>query len=442
MPSKKLPRRIFAQNQRKANWPLRIAIAVLLAGAAGGAYWRFAPLGSEVLAKIPPAMAPEPATPAEAMPAPLPGEDVIAAARALLAGGDAAGARARLQPKLDTPEPAALLLAAEIDASTNNLAGARALLQQVTDKFPASAEAPLASGRIAKFLEAEGQTAAAEAIFARLRDTAPKGLRAGGLLGFARKAERENDLAGARDLYRQALADAPPESVEWNEALDQLGRLNVALIFSPAETPDSKYYAVEKGDSLTSIGIKLNTTQGLLTRANGITEDARLNLGQRLKYTPKDFRIVVERATCRIYLLDNEGIFKRYRTGLGMPGHETALGNYTIGNKQKDPVWHPQGRPPVPSGDPNNELGTRWMPLVPVDQNLPNDLGIHGTIAPETIGQYKSHGCPRMLKDDVEELYDLVVRATPVQIVERIQWDEVLKPPVLAGGGASPGTQP
>jgi lipoprotein-anchoring transpeptidase ErfK/SrfK len=53
---------------------------------------------------------------------------------------------------------------------------------------------------------------------------------------------------------------------------------------------------------------------------------------------------------------------------------------------------------------------------------LPTDLGIHGTIEPASIGQYKSHGCPRLLKEDVEELYDLVVRSTPVSIVEVIDW--------------------
>lgn len=74
----------------------------------------------------------------------------------------------------------------------------------------------------------------------------------------------------------------------------------------------------------------------------------------------------------------------------------------------------------MPPNDPANELGTRWMPLAPADAGLPTDLGIHGTIAPETIGKYESHGCPRMFKKDVEELYDLVVRSTPVEIVERM----------------------
>jgi hypothetical protein len=59
------------------------------------------------------------------------------------------------------------------------------------------------------------------------------------------------------------------------------------------------------------------------------------------------------------------------------------------------------------------------MPLVPAEPSLPTDLGIHGTIHPETVGEYSSHGCARLTNPEVEELYDLVVRSTPVTIVEK-----------------------
>jgi hypothetical protein len=58
------------------------------------------------------------------------------------------------------------------------------------------------------------------------------------------------------------------------------------------------------------------------------------------------------------------------------------------------------------------------MPLVPEQEGLPKDLGIHGTIRPETVGKHSSNGCARLYPQEVEELYDLVVRSTPVDIVE------------------------
>lgn len=331
-----------------------------------------------------------------------------------------------LQPILDKSSdpviaPQAVMLRAEVLERTNQAPEALALLEQATTKYATSPEYPGVAAQYARLLDKAGKREQARQVYQQLSDTAPPAMRATALVGMARQAEQEKNLKQARELYARAVKDAEFESTAWSDAVDALGRMNVEAIFSREETPESKYYTVAKGDTLTTIGIKLNTTQGLLTRANGITEDAKLDLGQKLKYTPKDFRIIIERSTCTLYLMDNQGLFKRYRVGLGMPGYETNLGKYTIGNKQKDPTWHKPGSTPIPPGDPANELGTRWMPLVPAEaKELPTDLGIHGTIAPDTIGLYKSHGCPRMLNSEVEELYDLIVRSTPVEIVDKV----------------------
>jgi lipoprotein-anchoring transpeptidase ErfK/SrfK/predicted negative regulator of RcsB-dependent stress response len=347
-------------------------------------------------------------------------------ARALVQQEKFDEAHALLQPILEKATdpvvaPQAMLIQAEIFERTNKAPEALALLARASTDYAASPEYPAVAAQYARMLDKAGKRDEAKQVYEQLNDSAPPSFRAAALVGMARQAEQEKQLIQARELYAKAVKDAEFSSDPWNEAVDALGRLNVAAIFSKEETADSKYYVVAKGDTLNKIGVKLNTTQGLLTRANGIVEDAKLDLGQKLKYTPKDFRILVERSTCTLYLLDNQGLFKRYRVGLGMPGYETALGKYTIGNKQKDPVWHKPGFGPIPANDPVNELGTRWMPLVPAEAKaLPTDLGIHGTIAPDTIGLYKSHGCPRLLNADVEELYDLIVRSTPVEIVETV----------------------
>ncbi len=344
-------------------------------------------------------------------------------ARELAAVQDFAGARPlleRIVEKADDPAvtPEALLLLADIEAAAGEKEAALAHLERAATQYAGSRAQPTAALRYARLLDEMGRTPEARALYDDVRrNTAPE-IRAAALVGLGRDLERQGQLAAARDQYAQAVRDAKWSGPECMEALDALGRLNVALIFSTVQTPESKTYDVQPGDSLTSIGIKLNTTQGLLCRANNLDETSTLRPGQPLKYTPKDFRIVIERSTRRLYLLDMDGVFRCYSVGLGMPGHETTLGKYKIGTKEKDPVWHKAGSEPIPAGDPRNELGTRWMPLVPIEEGLPTDLGIHGTIAPDTIGQYSSHGCARMHKEDVEELYDLVVRSTPVEIVE------------------------
>lgn len=314
--------------------------------------------------------------------------------------------------------PRAIILQADIEHFRGNEERALDLLSNAYDTFRSSPEYPYIAARKARQLEEMKRDFEARAIHESLRDNAPPEMRAMGHVGLARLAERDGDLILARDLYQHAVADALWGGTIWDDAVNALGRLNVTLIFSPQETPESRYYVVEPGDTLITIGMKLNTTQGLLMTANNIDDPGRLRLGQRLKYTPKDFKIVIERSTCTLYLLDNRGLFKRYAVGLGMAGHETTLGRYTIGNKQKDPTWFKPGSEPIPPGHPDNELGTRWMPMIPAEEGLPHDLGIHGTIAPETIGTFASRGCARMHRDDVEELYDLVVRGTPVEVVE------------------------
>lgn len=346
-------------------------------------------------------------------------------ARERLQLGDTAGAREILAAASKSrrgaaPQPQAMLLDAEIALAEGKPEAAVAALEQAMSAHAQGPERPLLAVRLARVLDTQGRHDDAAALYEDVASTAPPGLRAGAMIGLARRAERGGDLFSARGQFRAALDDAPFDSEAWNEALDELGRLNVALIFSPQETPEGRYYTVEPGDNLTGIGIKLNTTQGLLFTANGIDDATQLRVGQRLKYTPKDFRVLIERSTCRLFLLDKDGLFKRYRVGLGKPGYETTLGKYTVGNKQKDPTWFRPGGSPVPPNDPENELGTRWMPLVPAEPGLPTDLGIHGTIAPETIGHYASRGCPRLVKDEVEELFDLIVRSTPVEIVEQV----------------------
>lgn len=400
----------FATKQKKEPSLGRIIVVILLlVGAALGGVQVYYRLGDSIISR--------PEVSASVL-------DTYESARTLFEEGDLDNATQTLKPvlaRLRDPSlaPKALILQADIELASGRPEQALPFLERAMKDYSASPEYPLVTARYARLIEESGRNTEALALFEELAQTAAPGWKAAGLNGIARHLETGGDTVAARERYREALLDAPWNSAEWDEAADGLGRINSALIFSRNETPESRFYTIEPGDNLNQIGIKLNTTQGLLTIANGIEDDGtRLRPGQRLKYTPKDFRIVIERSTCRLFLLDKDGLFKRYRVGLGKPGYETTPGQYTIGNKQKDPTWFKPGAGPVPPNDPENELGTRWMPLVPNEEGLPTDLGIHGTIAPETIGHYASRGCPRMLKEDVEELYDLVVRSTPVEILD------------------------
>lgn len=97
-------------------------------------------------------------------------------------------------------------------------------------------------------------------------------------------------------------------------------------------------------------------------------------------------------------------VVKRYNDGRtvslgeGKEGHEiTAGGNIVI------PPFGTTARRYA------GVLGTRRL-------ELGDGYGIHGTDAPESIGRSVSHGCVRMLNEDIERLYPMVPIGTPVYI--------------------------
>ena len=101
--------------------------------------------------------------------------------------------------------------------------------------------------------------------------------------------------------------------------------------------------------------------------------------------------------------------------GVGRPGNDTRPGTYRIGDKQVDPMWFRPGREPVPFGDPENPLGTRWLGWEEAD-GRESSLGFHGTNDPEGIGQAVSDGCIRMYNRHVEELFDILPKEAEVVV--------------------------
>jgi lipoprotein-anchoring transpeptidase ErfK/SrfK len=51
--------------------------------------------------------------------------------------------------------------------------------------------------------------------------------------------------------------------------------------------------------------------------------------------------------------------------------------------------------------------------------------GIHGTNAPQRIGQAVSHGCIRLRNHDVEEIYREAYIGEPVEITDAVEADHV-----------------
>ena len=69
--------------------------------------------------------------------------------------------------------------------------------------------------------------------------------------------------------------------------------------------------------------------------------------------------------------------------------------------------------------NPANPIGDRWIGLEGIDEATRHmsGYGIHGTNEPQSIGQQSSMGCIRMLAQDVEVVYDVLMeRMSTVEI--------------------------
>jgi len=230
-------------------------------------------------------------------------------------------------------------------------------------------------------------------------------------MGLMDIAWREGRLTEARALGTAVLDDPALIPSERARAEKLLGDISLQLLYSREPQEGDKLYSIKPGDFITKIARENNISEELLMRINNISDPRTLSVGHRIKIPTLDFRIEVDKWANTLTLYSNGQFFKKYQVRTGAAEYMTPAGEYKVLNKKKDPQWTKPGTANIiPPGHPENELGTRWMAFDG------SQLGIHGTIRPETIGRYTSQGCVGLLKEDVEELFDLVAIGTPVVI--------------------------
>lgn len=120
-------------------------------------------------------------------------------------------------------------------------------------------------------------------------------------------------------------------------------------------------------------------------------------------------QIVVSVPDRKLALIENGEVKKVYSIAVGTQKTPSPNGEFKIVTRITGPTYYAPGK--VISPGPQNPLGTRWIGL------NQKGYGIHGTNAPKSIGKAASHGCIRMAKKDVEELFNLVRPGDRVQIV-------------------------
>ena len=127
--------------------------------------------------------------------------------------------------------------------------------------------------------------------------------------------------------------------------------------------------------------------------------------------------VTIHRRGFRVRVFKSLQLAASYPVAVGMSGHATPTGRYTIANKAVDPAWSAPDRPwagayrneVVAGGSAENPLKARWV-------GIADGVGIHGTDATYSLGTRGSHGCIRMSVPDVKRLYEQVPVGAAVMI--------------------------
>lgn len=188
---------------------------------------------------------------------------------------------------------------------------------------------------------------------------------------------------------------------------------------------------VRPGDTLSTIGRRYNIGGYEMKEANPGIDYMNPGVGNTL-IIPSRFvlpntarkGIVINLSEMRLYYYHPDGQHvTTYPVGVGQEGWDTPLGESQIVRKRENPTWV------VPDSilDKHKRLGQPIAPTMPPGPKNPlgefamntgfKNIVIHGSPYPMGIGVRSSHGCIRMLNEDIRELYQMVDVGTKVTIV-------------------------
>ncbi|HEX2092475.1 MAG TPA: L,D-transpeptidase [Longimicrobiaceae bacterium] len=121
-------------------------------------------------------------------------------------------------------------------------------------------------------------------------------------------------------------------------------------------------------------------------------------------------RLNIPEQVVRVY--DGAQLLKTYPVSVGLPGHDTPDGDFTVQRAEWNPWWRPPAREwakddKITPPGPNNPMGRVKLFFAPY-------YYLHGTPHEKDLGTPASHGCVRMRNADAIELATLLHhRANP-----------------------------
>jgi hypothetical protein len=227
--------------------------------------------------------------------------------------------------------------------------------------------------------------------------------------GAFEQAKRELDSGRLAEAHYQLSrwyeepGLSPAEQQQLTEVLDQLAG---TLIYSTQNLLDPAC-EVQPGESLERIAQRYNVPWQLLAKINGIEDPHSLRPGERLKVVRGPFSAVISLNKRTLTLMLKHGYAGRFPIGIGRE-HPPKEGEFYVTDKVIDPTYYGPGRT-IERGDRDNPLGRRWL-------GLGNQMGIHGTNDPRSIGRTDLPGSISLNERDVDDVFDILSEGSKVVI--------------------------
>ncbi|HMC31498.1 MAG TPA: L,D-transpeptidase [Candidatus Angelobacter sp.] len=180
-------------------------------------------------------------------------------------------------------------------------------------------------------------------------------------------------------------------------------RLELAAVSTPPSAISQNAFANETSPSNQKQNGEISKQQSLnarMTVQSNSSNNQKVSAPNPAGAPAHKRQIIVSIADRKLALMEDGQVLKTYPIAVGTRHSPSPEGDFVIINRAKDPVYRHGDKEIAPGKD--NPLGTRWMGL------SMKGYGIHGTNVQGSVGKPASHGCFRMRKQDVEELYTLV----------------------------------
>lgn len=184
-------------------------------------------------------------------------------------------------------------------------------------------------------------------------------------------------------------------------------------------------HVIAAGETPSILAKRYRTSVELIQRLNPGLDPRALSIGQQvavLDLAGTPLELVVSRSAYRLMAWRGTTLIGAFRCGLGRDISPTPLGATTIRQCVRNPEWrNPDTGKILKPNDPENILGGYWIGFEPRADNHFKGIGIHGFTGAEPaewLEKNGSHGCVRLVQDDIALVFALARPGITVTVRE------------------------